>query len=73
LSEFGAISALKAYKEAVARGLSSDEAVALALVRLRFIDAGASEVELRYWLSRRLALERLEERRKRKAPPAPPE
>jgi hypothetical protein len=73
MSEFGAMSALKAYKDAVARGMTSDDAVAVALTRLRFIDPGASEVELRYWLSHRLAAERLEERRRKGRPEPEPE
>jgi hypothetical protein len=58
------MAALKAYKTAVAQGATGDEAVAAALVRLRAIDPAASETELRYWLARRLAAERIERRKK---------
>jgi hypothetical protein len=65
------MAALKAYKAALAQGVTSDEAVAMAVVRLRAIEPGASESELRHWLAHRLAAERIEQRRK-KAPPDEP-
>lgn len=64
MSEFGAMAALKAFKDAVARGEAGNDAVAAALVRLHAIDPHANECELREWLSRRLAAERLEQRRR---------
>jgi hypothetical protein len=58
------MAALKAYKTAIAQGATSDEAVAAALVRIRAVDPAASETELRNWLARRLAAERIERRKK---------
>jgi hypothetical protein len=63
MSEFGAMAALKVFKAAVDQGASSNDAVAAAFARLRTIDPQATEIELREWLSHRLAAERLERRR----------
>ena len=59
------MTALKAYKAALAAGATGDEAVAAAMARLRAIDPGATETDLRYWLARRMAMERIEQRRKK--------